>query len=288
MAIETVLRTNGVCTTILGVMNQFQAFTDLEYNVMLDTTLNKKYDVLSTLTPPTTPALKYFGIGTRGFKNIDTEQSSMPYPGDARCMDLYSPIPIRCIPIDEEEDVLGTDRNKYRMRVVKSINGITYACYYLKVIEFDRDVTIVKKDANGDESPFVLDTSWLTPNPPQVNQVGGNIDTNINRILIRATGVCKVTHDEIMEAVSAMYNNDSAYARISELGYYTGCEVPVTKLGEVITDEALITDETRYEAAYVQLAKMHCFRGSELFTSGSYIQPTVCLESECCINGTIG
>lgn len=287
MANETILRTSGVCTTILGVLNQFQAFTDLIYNALPNTTLNSKYKVLNDITePPFTPALKYFGIGTRGYQNIDMNQSALPFPGDARCMDLYSPLPFRCIPVDEESDILSpTERAKYRMRVVQTYNGVEYACYYLKLIDFStKSVEIVKKDADGYETPFDLDPAWLTPQPPTLNQVGGNIDTNVNRIIVRATGVCTVTHEEIMEAVSVIHNNDSNFARISELGYYTGCDVGVDANGVVVADDDLIVHN---EAAYVQLAKMHCFRGSELFTAGSYITPTVSLESECCINGNL-
>ena len=283
MATETVLRSSGVCTTILGVLNQFQAFTDLRYNALPATTLNAKYGVNYTDAPVTTPALKYFGIGTRGFQNIDQQQSAMPYPGDARCMDLYSPLPFRCIPVEEEHRLSETERGKYRMRVVQTINGQQYACYYLKLIDFATDaVEIIKKDADGHETPFIMDAdSWLRPNPPSLMQTGGAIDANTNRIIVRATGVCRVTHEEIMEAVSVIHNGDSNFARISELGYYTGCDTPECSFisGGVTVNYT--------EAEFVQLAKMHCFRGSELFTPGSYIEPTVSLESECCINGSL-
>ena len=43
MASETVLRSSGVYTTILGALNQFQAFTELTYRAMWETTLNSKY-----------------------------------------------------------------------------------------------------------------------------------------------------------------------------------------------------------------------------------------------------
>lgn len=288
MTTDTILRSSGVCTTILGVVNQFQAFTDLQYSVMFNTTLNKKYNVMTGVSaPPTTPALRYFGIGTRGYQNIDSQQGALPYPGDARCMDLYRPIPFRCIPLDEESAIMtAEDKRKYRMRVVETHNGIAYACYYLKLIEFpanEDSVKIYKRDADGVETEYVLDESWLRPTPPDMNQVGGIIDANTNRIIVRAKGICEVTHEEIMEAVSVIYNNDSNYARISELGYYTGCDVSIDPTTRVPTD----TDTGLYESGYVQLAKMHCFRGSELFTAGSYIKPTVSLESECCINGAL-
>ena len=298
MASETVLRSSGVYTTILGALNQFQAFTDLQYRAMFDTTLNKKYRVLVNHNdnfPTDTPALRYFGIGTRGYQNIDLHQAALPFPGDGRMMDLYRPIPIRCIPLNEEPTVM-TDalRRNYRMRVVEQHNGIEYACYYLKLIDFSGDISIVKKDADGKESDYSLDEAWLNPTPPDINQIGGNINANVNRIVVRASGTCVVTHEEIMEAVTCIYNSDLDFARISEIGYYTGCEVPVLYTPGSASDNAALTSDTQesienpqMEAFFVQLAKGHCFRGSELFTEGSYITPKVTLESDVCINGNI-
>lgn len=298
MATETVLRSSGVYTTVLGALNQFQAFTNLPYSAMTDTTLNKKYKDATWISgentklwfnggePVTTPCLQYFGIGTRGFKNIDMEQGAIPFPGDSRMMDLYSPIPFRCVPLDDEETrISAADRKKYRMRVVASFNGILYAMYFLKLIEFNTAVDLVKRDADGTETAYTLDASWLNPNPPDLNEISGSIDTNVNRIVVRASGTCKVTHDELAEAVAVLHNGDSSFYRISEIGYYTGCDVSLNSNREMVADD----DPTAVykEANYVQLAKGHNFRGSELSTAGSYITPKVTFESECCINGNL-
>ena len=288
MSNETVLRSSGVTTTILGVLNQFQSFVNLSYNAMPRTTLNAKYSVSSIngvdLTAAAyTPTLKYFGVGTKGFQNMNLQQSAIPFPGDARCMDLYAPIPFRCVPVDS--DLTTVERKKYRMRVTKTIGGVTYALYYLKMIDFSGTIDIVRKDASGDEHAFSLNEAWLTPNVPDMNQIGGNINTNTNRVIVRATGECVVTHEEIMEAVSVLYNNDLDYARISEIGYYTGYDVGFNpaNANEYEYEPTMLADTWYAEAAYVQLAKHHCFRGSELYTAGSYIKPKVSLESECCI-----
>ncbi len=294
MATDTILSSSGVYTTVLGALNQFQSFTDLIYTAMIDTTLNSKYNILNTYNggaPPTTPALKYFGIGTSGFKNLDTNQSSVPYPGDARMMDLYRPMPIRCIPLDDsgvEESgyMTDTERAKYRMRVIEVHNGIKYACYYLKLIEFDGSVEITSKDLNGNESEFVMDSTWLNPTPPNLDQVGGNINSEVDRLIVRATGYCYISNAEIMEAVTAIYNSDSNYARISEIGYYTGCDVAVDSSRNPV-DDAEITGYEDNEAAYAQLAKGYCFRGAELYTTGSTMTKKVVLESECPINGIV-
>ena len=299
MATETVLRSSGVTTTILGVLNQFHAFTNLVYPEMHETTLNYKYNVLINgyESPKYAPTLKYFGIGTRGYQNIDLQQSALPYPGDARCMDLYGPLPIRCVRLTDLDDVLPLqERAKYRMMQIKNVDGVDYACFYLKLIEFNSVPHILKKNADGttEEYPLSPDT-WLSPVPPDLNQIGGSINTNINRIIVRVTGTCRIDHDEIMEAVKVLHSGDMDYARISEIGYYTGYDVRYYTDGtpgqihdlDDLPDGGASIDENiiRYEAAYVQLAKHHCFRGSELYTQGSYIAPLVSLESECCING---
>ena len=285
MSIETVLRTSGVYTTILGALNQFQALTNINYDTGMETTtLNYKYRNKGALNiaPPTVPILSYFGIGVRGFVNSGT-YDAIPRSGDSRMMDLYMPIPIRCVPIDAEDDKLGADRNKYRLRVVEERNGIAYAMYYLKCIEFANKIDIKQRDVDGNENDFIFDSeTWLNnPPPPSTNEHGGSINTNTNRVIVRASGVCEITHDEIMEAVSVLYNGDTNYARISEIGYYTGCDVDVTNDWEY-TEEG--SEVAKYkEAVFVQLAKGHCFRGSELSTPNSYIKPIVTLESESCI-----
>lgn len=293
MSTESVLRSSGVYTTILGALNQFQAFTDLQYSPMPTTTLNAKYasdpanrGVVNLQQPPTTPALAYFGIGTRGFMNVGS-YSSVAYPGDARMMDLYAPIPIRCIRTSDEVNMSAEERDKYRLRVVKTLDdGLEYALYYLKKIEFSPTIEVVSKDTDGRENTFTFDPStWLyNPVVPSLDETGGFINTNINRVIVRAKGICTVTHDEIMEAVNHMHNGDTNYARVSEIGYYTGCEVGVNA-DWTYTESS--SDIVYNEAAYVQLAKGHCFRGSELTTPGSVIKPVVTFESESCINVSV-
>ena len=290
MSTETVLRSSGVYTTILGALNQFQAFTNLEYASMNNTTLNYKYasaegtsGVVNPRNPPTQPTLAYFGIGTLGFINVG-DHSSVPYPGDARMMDLYAPMPIRCVRVSEENSVLpAEERNKYRLRVVKHIDGEAYALYYLKAIEFTRKIQVLKKDTDGAESEYIFDSGDLYPQPPAINQTGGLIDTTVNRIIVRATGVCEISHEEIMEAVNVLYNGDLNYTKISEIGYYTGCDIDVDADWQPVEDGAGVFKE----AVYVQLAKGHCYRGSELSTPNSYVNPVVTLESESCINGIV-
>ena len=293
---ETVLRSSGVTTTIFGILNQFHSFTNLQYVTRFATTLNSKYGVLNQTayqTPKFVPTLKYFGIGTKGFQNIDMDQGALPNAGDARCMDLYGPLPIRVVKKSELASVMPpAERRKYRMMQTKTYDGEEYALFYLKLIEFDNNVEIIKKDADGVTSVYEPDPQyWLSPQPPDRNEIGGAINTNVNRIIVRAKGKCEIRHDEIMEAVTILHEGNMDFARISEIGYYTGYDVAFNAnnvdLSTLPASEVanLSEDSKTYEAAYVQLAKHHCSRGHELYTQGSYMIPTISLESECCING---
>ena len=195
--------------------------------------------------------------------------------------------------LSELDEVLPlAERKKYRMKVIRTFNDVPYACYYLKEITFNKTVEILKKDADGRVTPFPIDgnylTTWLSPDPPAQDDIGDSVNTNVNRIIVRATGSCEITHDEIIEAIDAMHQGDLDFSRISEIGYYTGYDVRTYNGTDVdrLTPEqqAGITESMlEYEAAYVQLAKHHCFRGVELDTKESYIKPKVTLESECCI-----
>ena len=110
--------------------------SDVEYTLLPDTTLNSKYGIYSNIVNEfdelPVPKIMYFGLGLNGFYNVDDGNMSAPYHPAADELDLYEPIPIRCVPVDN--DLSSTERANYRMRVEKIFNGARYYCYYLKKI----------------------------------------------------------------------------------------------------------------------------------------------------------
>ena len=273
---DTVFKSAGSVTTILGAMNQFQAFADLEFVDDIRTTLNAKYNLFPDRHPTTVPMLRYFGIGIRGYQNTDGNQGARPFNPKATDMDLYTPIPIRCVPATN--DLTQTERQRYRMRVRKTYNGVEYICYYLKTIVWDPNhVELVQKDTEDVETPYALDPSNLSPEPPTF-ETGGSIDTNLNRVIVRATGVCEITGAEVMEAVNVIYGADISKARISEMGFYTGCDIGVD--GD---EQPVDGNGVNKEAIYVQLCKKRCTLGTDLSDPGSSMRPYVSFESSCCL-----
>ncbi len=273
---DTVFKSAGSVTTILGAMNQFQAFADLDFVDDVRTTLNAKYNLFPERHPTTVPMLRYFGIGIRGYQNTDGNQGARPFSPKATDMDLYTPIPIRCVPATN--DLTQTERQRYRMRVRTTFNGVEYICYYLKTIVWDPShVELVQKDTDDVETPYALDPSNLNPEPPSF-ETGGSIDTNLNRVIVRATGVCEITGAEVNEAVNVIYGADVSKARISELGFYTGCDIGVDSNEQPVDGAGM-----NKEAIYVQLCKKRCTLGTDLSDPGSLMRPYVSFESSCCL-----
>ena len=255
---ESIFQNSGSVNTILGSLNRLSSFLPLAYPINKTTTLNYKYGVIPAVTPIAPPKLQYFGLGVKGFYcTSDGTIDHVKYNPDCRNMDLYSPIPIRVLPI--ADDLKWEDRKNYRMRVVTTINGNQYVCYYLKKIVWDpATVTMVQIATDGSEQEYVLDSSYLTPSVPSTAQTGGGELTSSTRLVVRAVGKCNVSMDELANTVSVF---DLNYAVISELGFYTGCDVYLDEDGTLMTDveveddDSLVDGAASIEAAYVQLAK---------------------------------
>ena len=267
---ESIFQNSGCVNTVLGSLNQLSAFLPLDYRIDLTTTLNRKYGVLPQLQPTSVPKLMYFGVGINGYTcttasdNLPEHTKRLP---DGRNMDLYTPIPFRMVP--KSQDLPLEERRKYRMRAIQSIKiddttYVDYACYYLKVIEWDTEnVDIIRCNSDGTEDNYVFEDSYLRPTPPAVPETGGVLTSN-DRIVVRAVGRCKITADELKEAMNIKYNID--YCTVSEFGFYTGYDAYVDenedylKNVDEVTDTDPTVDHTRYEdanieAVYVQLAK---------------------------------
>lgn len=277
---ETVFQNSGSVNTLLGSINRLSSFLPLKYLVNKTTTLNYKYSVIPDVAPDAPPKLQYFGLGIKGFYcTSDGTISHVKYNPDCRNMDLYSPIPIRVVPL--ADDLAWEERKMYRMRVVTSINGAQYVCYYLKKIVWDPDsVQLIEKHTDGSETEYTLDSSYLTPEVPTSAQTGGGELTSATRIIVRALGNCNVSMDELANTVSLF---DLNYATISEIGFYTGCDVYLDESGILMPDVPVESDDLvdgaeSIEAAYVQLAKHKTQLPITLENEGSSLNATISFE----------
>ena len=210
--------------TLLGATNDLELELGLTPAYDLNTTLNRKYNISPT-TPSTHPTMKYFGIGIGGTYNVSGTMLSQPYQPSELDMDLYIPLPFVVVPA--AADLSPTARAQYRMRVPKMIGGNPYICYYLKVLNLaSSSVAYTLRDpTTGVETPYTIDYSNLSPTQPSTSGSGSGSASEIN---VSSAATLPVSGVEVIQAVSALYGGDLRYAKISEIGIYTGTDASVS------------------------------------------------------------
>lgn len=213
-------------------INEISSSVDIPYELLYDTTLNSKYNIFpggvdGMETSFSVPKIRFFGLGVSGCYNVDDSHLSAPYRPAADELDLYEPIPLRCVPVDE--DLSAAERSMYRMRKERTINGQRYYCYYLKKLTVvDNSVQLTRTNpVTHEEEPFELSSDKLNPIPtkPTVSGETEGVITEVNasvRLELNWTGA------EVLEAINVLYNGDMRYAKISEIGIYSGVDYNVT------------------------------------------------------------
>jgi len=220
-------------------------------------TINSKRGILSQTEPVSIPKFRYFGIGVKGFKNLNDAQSSAPFIPSSANLDLYQPIPFRCVPVDE--DLSALERAQYRMRVPMVINGENYYGYYLKLLEIlDAEVKIIQTDiTTGVQTELEgFTVGNLNPVPTITTAEGAAVATS--EISVSITANMQITGAEVHESVIAVFNGDLLKARISEIGIYSGEDLPAQNDGQ---------GGTYTEAIYTQLGYHYCNLGNDFSDS---------------------
>lgn len=222
----TLTPVSNIGKTILGTTRELEAYGGITPTYDVNSTLNKKYNNFPALVPTSLPGVIYFGIGIGGTYNISNSNLRQPYPVLNTNMDLYNPIPFRCVPV--EQDLTPTEQALYRMRVQKTINGANYFCYYLKLITFNQAaVSITQTDpVTGILSPYTINYANLSPTPPAITTTG--TPTSSPEINVTTTSSLPITGAEVTEAINILYNGNLLYATINELGLYSGQDQSVT------------------------------------------------------------
>jgi len=242
--------------TLMYILNELYAQLNVNPDLDKNTTLNTKYQIFQDELPTTfPPKIQYFGIGVNGFKNVDDNTGSIPRKPNPKNMDLYYPIPIRCVPTNI--DLIPEERDKYRIRVLQVINGQEYWCYYLKKLEFlTSNITLVKTNLlTGLEESVDIEYTYLNPTPDELAVPDENDDTEEYNTYIDA--VIKLTGEELSNTINVLYNGDISFGRVSEIGLYSG-------------EDKVVTDDfgTSYtESIYTQLVCHECNTGVADFSN---------------------
>jgi len=246
-----------ITKTLAIIKTEIAGLTPVSASFDYDTTLNYKYSLFNNIPPEDSTTLKYFGIGVNGCRYVDEHNTLIPYVPEITDMDLYTPLPFRCVPITN--DLTPVERANYRMRVLQNIKGVDYFCYYLKLIDITTpDVIFTETDLEtGDETILTLDNANLNPSPNELVVVGVLDVSKEGSAYVE--GTITITGAEVLEAINIMYDGDITKANISEIGLYSG------------EDKEVTSDITYNESMYTQLAVHKCFNNID-FSSASTIQ----------------
>lgn len=214
------------------------------YKPLENTTLNEKFNVLTTADVPSTyPTLQGFVIGIGGnpiMENVENFPYNEHSPVDGA---LFEHIPFVMCPVDQ--DLTDEERESYRLRTIETINNTQYVCYYMKKLtgyELTSQFSTVKTVMDG-ESVSV----------PTIAAFDNNITTILNPIprtrLLKYDTADKTEYvAKLAKVYFVLTENDNAKLRkvfeykglpnrkITELGLCTGIET-TTDYGK----ETLIT-----------------------------------------------
>lgn len=249
--------------TLVCALNELQANSSVDPLYLTNSTLNYKYNVEQELIPTAHPKIAYFGIGTRGYRNLDDQNLAAPYIPSAKNLDLYTPIPIRIVPVDN--DLSPVERSNYRMRVLTVVDGLEYWAYYLKkLVIINNQVRIIQTDlTSGVESDLSeLNVSDLTPTPTTTSAEG--TVTSTSRISVALSASINISGSEVLEAVNVLHNGNLLKANVSEIGIYSGHE------HEMAMSDGMGGFFNGIESIYTQLAYHYTWASGTNFSAPSH------------------
>lgn len=222
--------------TIYGAYVQSCGLLGLNVDIKPNSTLNQKYGLFQNeiFGAGEHPTLKYITIGNGGHTaSIGSDGIPLinPVPHSPRHAALYNHLPF--IIREVTDDLTPSERLNYRLRVIQTIDGINYACYFAKVLDLSEVEPQIELRNNTDG---VVTATTFTPGLSDLNPVkpiipaGGTITSTGNYLAV--TGKIKFTMgtdeiSELMNACNIIYGSDN-YAFISEIGLCTGTDRVLT------------------------------------------------------------
>jgi len=215
--------------TVYGLELQLSKLLDRPYTIRSNTTLNEKFSINTDVQADsgTYPGLKYYTIGVGGVGlagGSDVYNFSKHKPTDAA---LFEHIPF--VMRDVNNDLVGSERLKYRFRKVLLINGVEYAAYYLKLIDNNYTVndiyTVDVTNEISKLSKFDTNNSDLlnpTPRNPISSLLGNTSAKYVTAAAKIKFSLTKTEIEEVNNVIKLLYGNVTK--ALTEIGVCSGVE----------------------------------------------------------------
>jgi len=178
--------------------------------------------------------LKYFCLGIRGSNCTGTDGDGVSnmrvnahQPID---QSLFTMIPLIARPLSNDLD--DATRAKYRLRIVATYNGIQYAVYYVKLIDFTnynpQELVVVRDPTNNNESPdpLIHQKDDLFNPEPVIYGSDGTIQASNTYVNGSAILDCSLNANDLAEIVNAarIVKGDASKTAINEVGILWGID----------------------------------------------------------------
>ena len=253
--------------TLLSGMHNLQSLLPVTFEARRDVTLNTHLNIFPNEAFSEFPKLRYFGLGIKGCYNADDTILSSAYNPRRVNMNLHQLIPLRCVPVDE--DLSDSERALYRMRQRKVVGGEECFLYFLKLLEIEDQVRFKRiNPTNGKAEPYELNPEYLQPSPvkPTADTL---IDATDQSIVAYVNASLEATGAEVLEYITRAFDGDTRYARISEIGFFTG----VDKVVNSTTGQGVAMSYT--ESIYTMLYEHITWTGTPLTRIASRISEQI-------------
>lgn len=228
----------NIVRTVNGALLQTCQLVGLPYTVHPNTTLNQKFGVQSNqvISQDEIPRARYLAIGNGGHR-MSMGPGNIPYPDmlqhRPRDMALFNHLPF--VLRELSLDLTPSERAKYRMRKIEQHDGISYAAYYLRVLDFTETVPTMEyravQDGNVFSTDFQAALSDLSPTPVEPSDIGVTL-TSGDYIAATAKvdfAMSEFDIQEFLNVTNILYGNPNMGV-ISEFAVCSGVDRVVTGL----------------------------------------------------------
>jgi len=226
--------------TMYGMHLKINMLLGLPHTDLPNTTLNEKFNILPNMpiTPGVYPTIKYLTLGIGG--NTVTDSSIYKY-SKHRSTDgaLFDHIPFIIRPLTS--DLVGVERDKYRLRVIETHNSIDYACYYAKVVNtfINRPSLNEVTTTNGITSIKEITTNDASILSPAPRVITNYLDQTKNTYSVKIAKIgFNLYLSDINEIRDAMTIRLGSIHNLTEVGVVSGIDTP-TATGNEVTNATM-------------------------------------------------
>lgn len=224
--------------TIFGAALESARRSGGTFSLVEHSTLNEYFQVESgtALGSGVYPDVAYFAIGRGGHQAV-TGASDSQTVIDMKRHRINNPRLFTHLPFIMREvgnDLDDTTRAKYALRVLKTYNGTSYICYYLKRVSTTSESPTISQLTVTDgvtETDDYTQTATMLSNPQAVSSSNNVVNSSSGTYLsVTSPWPISLSADDVSEILNCceIIYSDERYAELSEIAIVSGKDYTTT------------------------------------------------------------